>query len=464
MTTERSNDRLKALREELQEIASCRTQLAVSSADTPVLDNAMRRDGATNRQKFIEQRIDGLPEASATPLALILSETDDRWITTVTARRGRAAELFGLRDDSFRKRPDGPGSSRYDALIDELAKTILESDSDPVPTRHSTTKWVIGALAVLIAVGGVLVATQGGANPEPGVEAADENVQVENVDDDAGEPETTDLTVTQPNTVILDGCSVPVGATEGARNALTPNISDPMSLFGDYPPTCPSALAKKWGDLWLQPFDEAEPPTVLLATPTNTFFVQERLFEGYRRVGGDDGTQAQANAGLPSGTDELNGHPVLLLEDGGIVISEQPGSIGRWLPPEAKAAWDDNGGIDGDLGLPLADINLVDDRPYQGFSGGFLELTDDGVVEATITDPISAKQAAEELIANGPGILRLYDQTAFFVTETGTRRWIPDADAWFCLGGDEALLTEEPIDSWVLATFELGPIATCEQQ
>ncbi|MCP4223684.1 MAG: hypothetical protein GY773_10110 [Actinomycetia bacterium] len=189
--------------------------------------------------------------------------------------------------------------------------------------------------------------------------------------------------------------------------------------------------------------------------------VEQALFEGYHRVGGDDGAQAQTLAGLPV-TVELNSqHPRVLLDDGSVVVAEYLGAPGRWVPRPAVVIWDELGGAEGDLGVPMANVNFRDGRLLQAFAGGFIEQLDGDSVRAQLADTEDAAMAAEELVSAGPGLVRLYDETAYYVTDSGERQWVPTAEVWFCLGGEDALLAPDRVDGWVVARLPTAGNAEC---
>ena len=264
--------------------------------------------------------------------------------------------------------------------------------------------------------------------------------------------------------VPVPGCDVPLGGSmnpvalpEGLEALIAGAFAD---AGGRDALGCPLRTVDGWDQLWFQEFVGAtQPAGRILADPVGgvAVWVDETMYFHYERSGGGS---LQSLGGLPVGTDYASPHPRLLLSGGGAMVAHYLGGPAHWVPVEAMEVWNDLGGADGRLGLPMADVNFFDGRPGQEWSGGYGERRDDGTVAVELVDPAAIAEAVAALPRRRNGILRLYDQTAYWIDDEGRRRWIPDGETWACLGGADALIEEET-RGWVVGAFPAGPNATC---
>lgn len=331
------------------------------------------------------------------------------WRRDLGARQARASEAMLKKPASFRTRRQG-SMSPYDRLTVALAHRLL-ADATLRP---------------------------------PGSEAPPTVVAVSS------------------STLRLDGCHIPVGALMVPIPAHAEVVTGFQRIFlaedGRTALGCPVHTARKWGVLWLQEFEGGtEPAGVIVLRPDGFgLWMPAGMFDGYFRAGGDDGSAAQLLAGLPtarkpiSGSEGPNPAPRSVgsanesangsangsestsravgveLSLGGLIVSEHPAGRGVWVPPQAIATWDRNGGASGPLGLPMADVNWRHGRLHQDFAGGYVYLAETGTVEAVIVDPDDAQRRLHEIVEpDRPTVLSLYDGSLWIVVG-GQRRWLRD--------------------------------------
>ena len=264
--------------------------------------------------------------------------------------------------------------------------------------------------------------------------------------------------------VPVEGCDVPLGGSmnplalpEGLEALIADAFADAggLAALG-----CPVRTVEPWDALWFQEFAGGESPAGrILADPVGgaAFWIDEMMYFHYERSGGGS---LQTLGGLPVGTDYESPHPKLLLSRGGAMVAHYLGGPAHWVPLEALEVWNELGGAEGPLGLPMADIDFFDGRPGQEWSGGYGERLDDGTVAVELVDAAEIADAVAALPRRRNGILRLYDETAYWIDDQGRRRWIPDGATWLCLGGADALIEAET-RGWVVGAFPPGPNATC---
>ncbi|MFN3216909.1 MAG: hypothetical protein ACE367_10470 [Acidimicrobiales bacterium] len=278
------------------------------------------------------------------------------------------------------------------------------------------------------------------------------------------EPEAPDRTLDVLESVPVEGCDVPLGGSMNPvalPDGLEALVAGTYAVAGGFDALgCPLRTVELWDQLWYQEFAGGELPVGrILADPVGdvAVWIDEAMFFHYERSGGGN---LQTLGGLPVGTDYDSPHPLLLLSGGGAMVAHYLGGPAHWVPVEGIAVWNELGGADGALGLPMADVNFFDGRPGQEWSGGYGELGDDGTISLDLVDADEIAAAVAALPRRSEGILRLYDDTAYWIDDQGRRRWIPDGETWACLGGADALIEPET-PGWVVGAFPAGPNATC---
>lgn len=311
---------------------------------------------------------------------------------------------------------------------------------------------------------GVAPDVTAGAGPEADADVALATIteDEEESGDEAAETPTRTLDVLE--SVPVEGCDVPLGGSmnpAGLPDGLEALIADTYVETGGVDALgCPLRTVELWDRLWYQEFAGGDLPAGrILADPADgvAVWIDEPMYFHYERSGGGN---LQTLGGLPVGTDYESSHPLLLLSGGGAMVAHYLGGPAHWVPVEGIAVWDELGGAEGALGLPMADVNFFDGRPGQEWSGGYGELGDDGRVTVDLVDADAIAAAVAALPRRTEGILRLYDDTAYWIDDQGRRRWIPDGETWACLGGADALIEPET-PGWVVGAFPAGPNATC---
>jgi hypothetical protein len=280
--------------------------------------------------------------------------------------------------------------------------------------------------------------------------------------DEAAETPTRTLDVLE--SVPVEGCDVPLGGSmnpAGLPDGLEALIAGSYAETGGLDALgCPLRTVEVWDQLWYQEFAGGELPAGrILADPVGAVavWIDEVMYFHYERSGGGN---LQTLGGLPVATDYDSPHPLLLLSGGGAMVAHYPGGPAHWVPVEGIEVWNELGGADGALGLPMADVNFFDGRPGQEWSGGYGELGDDGAVTVDLVDADAIADGVAALPRRTEGILRLYDDTAYWIDDEGRRRWIRDGETWACLGGADVLI-EPQTPGWVVGAFPPGPNATC---
>lgn len=455
-----ATDGLDVVEGELRELARAKSMVELRETALAGLTSLARLEpgDVDGLQRAIDEGIEAIASEPHREAARAIFGSSPHRFEGLGTRHYRAANAFGVGVDAFRKRrPAKP--SRYDEVISELCRAIVathgslpeSASSSVIPSAGGRRCRMLaaGAVVVLLLLGGavtwfVLVAGAGGDDPK---EAALE---------------------TQGQA--LEGCDIPVGATMDPTEPdakMVPTMAAAFDSAGGIERLgCPAHTASRWDQLWTQQLEgSATQPagSVVFSPDGSALWVEQVILDAYMRVGGAEGGNAQQLAGLPTEFEvQDDGWAVLWLDGGGGVISERLGSAAHWVPVEAMQVWEANGGADGDLGLPVADVNYVGGRLHQDYEGGWLELTESGDVEAVVVAP---DEAAGQLAGLGPvagRIVEQYDHTSWWIDDDGSRHWIPDTDVWYCLGGDGNVAVTN-IGGWVLAQLPLSPPADCDE-
>ncbi len=440
-----------------------------------------------------------LDEKPAEAVGVLLSDTDERWDDNLTTRKRRAAACLGISYEKLRKaNPKAGRPSPYDVLLGQLAGAIRElaephgdvvtppADGNSTPEarpRKWAWAWVSVTVVAALAALGVYLASRGGGSAvvvgpvsegAPPSEATGPG-QVISAGSTSGSTSTSTVDAVGSGAnraeealrsfIPIEGCDIPLAGalhpseTDGELIDLVRSAYEEQGGFEAF--GCPAHSLQQWGALWFQAFDgPTDGSSVVLtvepATGT-TVWMDAGLFSTYRYSAYE---KPQELAGMPVSATTESGIPVLHLSGGGVVVAQYPNGPGYWIPAQAREVWAAHGGVEGDLGVPMANVSYIDGRLHQDYAGGYLELGDDGEVRATVVAPATAAEERAALPRTTEGILRAYDGTAWWVDEEGNRAWIPDEDTWFCLGGDGAVISPE-VPGYVLATFPLEGDAQC---
>ncbi len=476
---------------ELTEFARASSPLDLDRSKMPTLRAIAMvvtgSDSVTGVHSLVETASELLDEKPARALGLLFSDTEERWRDNLTTRKTAVARELGISYAKLRKGNARTGRpSPYDALLGQLAEAILESgetrldhsgDTETGGSSSTRKLWVPAAAVVTaLVIGGIfLIASRGGGArtessaptssvvPEPEPVAAVTSTTAEIIEsvDDGGDMAERALETFFP----IPGCDIPLAGALDPANAdteLTAMVRTAYEEHGGLAATgCPAHSFQEWGRLWYQEF-EGPPggsPVVLTVEPGtgSVVWMDRALFSTYQYAAYE---KPQELAGMPVSATVESGYPVLYLSGGGVVVAQYPNGPGYWIPRQARDVWEQHGGIAGDLGVPMANVSFIDGRLHQDYAGGYLQLREDGQVQATLVDPDEAMAERSLLPRTTDGILRAYDGTAWWIDSQGRRSWIPDGDVWSCLGGDGAVISPE-VPGYVLGTFPLLGTAEC---
>lgn len=214
------------------------------------------------------------------------------------------------------------------------------------------------------------------------------------------------------------------------------------------------------------------PDGVIVAVPGGAaLHLTDAMWSSYREIAGRSSPE---NAAL------LGGYPVAVehvadadivaihLTTGGMLLGRRDDSQLFWLPAQVLDAWHAHGGLDGALGLPTSNPYFVDGQVVLDFEGGYMadEMTALAALmlgaeaqSAVVLDeearaaPLAGVAVRGHLVRQGSGV-------SWWVDAEGVRHWVPDAEVWYCRGGDEAVAADE-LRGWAVATLALGPPARC---
>jgi hypothetical protein len=211
---------------------------------------------------------------------------------------------------------------------------------------------------------------------------------------------------------------------------------------------------------------------VILATPSGTtLHLTDAMWASYREIAGRTSPEnAVLLGGYPVAVERLTDTDgvVLRLESGGVLLARRDDTQFFWVPAQAVDAWYAHGGPGGELGLPTTNPYFVGGQIVLDFEGGYMadEMTalvalmlGEKVESAVVLDAAARAEPLADVEIH-ERIVRQRSGTAWWVDADGVRHWIPDADGWYCRGGDEAVVVDE-LPGWAAATLPLGPADSC---
>ncbi len=438
------------IRLEVEQVAKARALERIDPTAVPVLAGLATEPTPESIIELIEKSYNTLDDAKQEAAAYLLSNTPERWRRTYKARSADAATRLGVGSyNTFRDRKTVDGLSHHDRLLAQVADAIEvrfkpeePQGEQPEPHREERPRTVLVGVfiaVVVIVIGGVYLALSG--NERKVASAQNLGMQV-------------------------DGCDIPVAGSTNPSvipDDLEPVMVSVFTKLGEAAGLgCPQHGVERWGDLWLQHFIGGDTrPRGFLVTDLNqsvAMWVEWSIVEEYRSVLNG---QLDSEGGLPKATSELDGHHVLRLSKGGLLIAHQPGGPAFWIPGEAVEVWQQAGGPTGELGLPMTDVRFQDGRPHQDFEHGHISEGEPLQAQAHLTGQTDTNRYLTEIGAFDEGILRSIDGTAWWIDKRGQRHWIPDGGVWNCLGGDTTLIDLET-PGWVIGSFPPSSNASCE--
>ncbi|HET8931361.1 MAG TPA: hypothetical protein VFN21_11940 [Acidimicrobiales bacterium] len=472
---------LDDLVDDLRRVAGMRSPKALRDAHLPVLATYLDvPDDPDRRLAGYRRGITGGLESIDDPQFRAAAEAlfafgDNRW-TPLRQRGERASASFNCSFDAYRRARRSTGVSLLDETVRQLAGALDTNartaavdvgggPSDPAaddappsaaasdirsPDRGRRLFMVAGALVLLlIVVAGVVVITTR-EDSGNGVVAAASTIAVAST--------TSHVTTAGGGAT---GCH-PVGqSTDPALAAYEVPFETQVSQLtppGEAEP-CGGSPVMRWDQLVIQPLVNGGAPDGALVAidPDHVLLMSQAEYSSYHQVGGKDGTQAQALAGLPRRRAmSASGKVSLIITDHGAMASAGVDQPGFYLGDVVWSTWHGNGEDTGDWGTPASNPLNNAVGYYQDFSKGRLTLSYTGALAFHEVDDPAATLPAEY---RGQ-ILRHDDGTTWYVDDHDVRHWIPDGDTWFCIN-DRGSREIGHVPGYAISTLELGAPATC---
>ncbi len=512
----------RVLFDELEKLMALNAPVDRATADLPVLWGMVGRPGDSGALiSVIHASIADLPEPQRKALMCLFTDDLGSWSGNLTGRKRFAARYLGKPYNTARARREGQPND-FDSLLISLVRCLeIPGSAGEVDTgagtalsperredslvssgRRRVNPLEVGAGVVLTVVLLALVLLVLNGDDRSGSDTANAKTAIAT---DPGTTTNSDPASPHPGVATPDAlveaqvgrvanCNRPIGgplvpATDNVW--ITPLMIEAYraALAGGFDLECPTATAQRWGAVWFQPIEGADPSqagTIVVSRDeteggtsaggaaagpvtgdVSAVFLPRTVWLAYHNIGLDGGDSAQSLAGFPTDFSvDAEGHWITHMSLGGIIVTEQANTSGRWIPQQAMPVWESYGGIDGELGLPMTNVEYVDGLVTQTYEHGKAFLAPDAVVEAVVYSQATVEAAVAALPRRTDGILSSYDSTDWWIDGSGVRHWIPsgpdhDSDAmWDCLGGLDNTIAEG-LNGWVIADFPLGDNATC---
>jgi hypothetical protein len=471
---DQSPTRSSDLFEDLRRVAGSRTPKALRDAHLPALQEWLDHPDDSNRKldelrAVVESGIAAISDPQFRSAAEeLFGFGAQRW-TPLRTRGERASASFSCSFDAYRRARRSTGTSLLDETIEQLADAIRqhgpagspevgspsatprsEPTSHPSPAgpdpRRRHLAVAAGALAAVVVVAIAAVVLVNRADRSTGSATA---------------PSTTDAT----NGVVptpTARCRYPIGSTDDEalaayRTVFTTQVAQ-LTPPGDVRP-CGAAPVSTWGALTIQPLsvDGKASGELVAIDPDHVLLMTQAEFSSYHQIGGKNGNQAQALAGLPRRRRTTkSGRGWLIITDHGAMVSQGVDQPGFYVGGPVWTRWEATGEDTGELGMPASNPLNNAVGYYQDFERGRLTLTYSGTLSfSPVSDP------AASLPAHFRGqILRHDDGTTWYVDQAGARHWIPDGETWACLH-DKGSKELGGVPGYATATLPLGAPATC---
>lgn len=463
------SDRYEPLRAELEDLARTRNYAQLHLASFPILSELAGPDGGFDEiHRLIGEAAGRMPEREASAVSILMGDTDDRWGRNLRERMTGAGKRLGIGSyNTFRDRSGDLGQSPYDQFLLKLARrisTVADTPPNRIAPGIAPTSPLVGAeevtppsrgnrfvlptvvVAILAVLGGIVLTRQ-----------------------------SSDTTIHPDDDGRIAGCNIPLGATMtpgGSPDGLAALIRVAMEDQGGVAKTgCPAHTVGVYfyeepdfvgfSDLWAQEFlgtDQGPQGTIIVDLASrHSQWIDRNLAGGYF---GRIGMLARLQDGLPVATDMYGKNPVAHLQGGGILIGHGLDGPAMYIPGLAMGRWEGLGGWDGELGLPMADINYRDGRLAQDYEGGYMYQNTDGEILAVVVGDEQISEALAPVDEAIPGVLQGYDHTAWWIDGDRARHYIPSNEVLECLGGEPVIvLFEAP--GWVSAQYPEGEPAAC---
>lgn len=219
---------------------------------------------------------------------------------------------------------------------------------------------------------------------------------------------------------------------------------------------------------------DGEPDGVIFASPeSDAVLLSDAQYASYREMAGRaNPANAVRYGGYPVSVSTADGAIQIELSTGGLLLGRREDTQSFWLPHQARAVWEQTGGVRGQLGVPTSnpyfiaggmrlefergfiDANIAGDRePGADFVPLLVEVADVQLVD----DPRAPLEGLGDLRDR---VLRQTGGTAWYVDDEEVRHWIDNGSTWGCLQANERLVPGD-VQGFALATLELGPPAEC---
>jgi hypothetical protein len=380
-------------------------------------------------------------------------------------RRSKAIELLvGMVDPEPTARPSDPVQWAIDltACLTRAQQRVAPATGEIEARRRPRVPVAVAAGAILIAGAALLAADPFGGSPDDEDGTASDSTQ--GAGDPAVSPAASDGGQTD-----APPCVTEAAAAEGASPALAEAGRD---LAAD---ACAAGVATTFYEAEVLPLatGDGTPDGVVIVSPGgDRVRLSEVMWASYRTIVTRDPS--------PENIVQRGGYPVAVehredpdavvveLDRGGLLVGRRDDTQLFWVPSTLRAAWNERGGLDSDLGFPTANPYLFEGGLRFDFEGGYMSAPPSelqAALEGQVVDDVTlldAGDAAAPLAAlelRG-AIVRQFGGTAWWVDESGERHWIPDTATFRCLGG-AAVRQGGDLPGWAIATLPLGPPATC---
>lgn len=458
---------LDELANDLRRVVGMRTPTALRDAHLPALSMYLDAPDDPNRRldelrRVLTDAIDAIDDHQFHDAAeSLVGFGDNRW-TPLRQRGERASASFNCSFDAYRRARRSTGVSLLDETVRQLAQAVdasstvatplVDTDGTPpsgpgdaAPVGRRRTALLVGAAAIIVVIVVLVVAIGTRGDSGPGSQAA------------AATTVTSHASTSKPAK-----CSHEIGATtDPALRAYRVPFATQISQLtppGERAP-CAGAPIQRWDELVLQPLTEdGKADGALVATdPDHVMVMTEAEYTSYHQIGGKDGTQAQALAGLPRRrAKSTSGKVWLIITDHGAMASTGPDQPGFYLGGPVWTNWQKNGEDTGAWGMPASNPQNNAVGYYQDFANGRLTLSYTGDL---VFHPVGDPAASLPPDARGQ-ILRHDDGTTWYVDQQDVRHWIPDGPTWECIRARGSRQIGH-VPGYAITTLQLGDPATC---
>lgn len=197
-----------------------------------------------------------------------------------------------------------------------------------------------------------------------------------------------------------------------------------------------------------------------LDQPMTAVLLPLGLWQSYLRIAGSDGSGSPAMAGFPTGdiVELADDHFQLEVLGDVALVSEDPVGTFYWMPGVVASKWNEVELTDRPLGWPTSSVYLHNGQYQVDFTNGYLRQSLSGGIDAFyVTDPGLGLLPAGELRGR---LITSLDGTAWLVDDDLRRWWVPDGQAWTCLGAGDNL-AQHNLFGYEIHALEYGGVAHC---